>query len=179
MHDAEFREDAVQILKETGEAAIDGADRRDRATKSSSNSSVAGGSRLHICRRRHVTSCSNEGDESKATKATAGNGLIPFALACGGSFDKAIAKEAREPNGPSKVYPVKTKSVGHIAMALREESARRSTPEDLCTLTDKADGKELLAITVAWVPRSPPSGRSAHYNHHRRPGGCWQAPRRV
>ncbi|MBP8533060.1 hypothetical protein [Streptomyces sp. MK37H] len=70
---------------------------------------------------------------------------------------------AREPKGPSKVYPVKTPSTGQVAKALREESARRSTPEDLCTLTDKADGEELLAITVPWTPQSPPSGRSVRY----------------
>ncbi len=50
-----------------------------------------------------------------------------------------------------------------MAKALREESARRSTPEDLCALTDQAEGKELLALTVAWTPHSPPSGRSVHY----------------
>ncbi|CDR06084.1 hypothetical protein GCM10022420_076600 [Streptomyces iranensis] len=46
---------------------------------------------------------------------------------------------------------------------MHEEPAGRSTRENLCTLTDKADGKELLAITVAWTPHSPPSGRSVHY----------------
>lgn len=115
-----------------------------------------------------VTGCGGGDDESgspkpTAAKPTADAGLIPVAQACGGLFDEAIAKEAREPNGPSKVYPVKTKSTDQVAKALQEESARRSTPEDLCTVTDKADGKELLAITVAWTPHSPPSGRSVHY----------------
>ncbi|MFI0769727.1 hypothetical protein ACH4TQ_33270 [Streptomyces sp. NPDC021218] len=114
-----------------------------------------------------VTGCGGDDDGSEAPKAaakpTANAGLIPVAQACDGLFDEAIAKEAREPNGPGKVYPVKTESTGHVAKALREESARRSTPEDLCTLTDKAEGKELLAITVAWTPHSPPSGRSVHY----------------
>ncbi|WP_413806862.1 hypothetical protein [Streptomyces sp. OE57] len=115
-----------------------------------------------------VTGCGGGDDESgtskpTAAKPTSGAGLIPVAQACGGLFDDAIAKEAREPNGPSKVYPVKTKSTDQVAKALHEEPARRSTPEDLCTLTDKADGKELLAITVAWTPHSPPSGQSVHY----------------
>ncbi|WP_413801716.1 hypothetical protein [Streptomyces iranensis] len=115
-----------------------------------------------------VTGCGGGDDESGSpkptgAKPTAGAGLIPVAQACGGLFDEAIAKETREPNGPSKVHPVKAKNTGQVAKALQEESARRSTPEDLCTFTDKADGKELLAITVAWTPHSPPSGRSAHY----------------
>ncbi|MCQ8194593.1 hypothetical protein [Streptomyces rugosispiralis] len=115
-----------------------------------------------------VTGCGGGDDESgspkpTAAKPTAGAGLIPVAQACGGLFDAAIAKEAREPNGPSKVYPVKTEGTDQVAKVLEDESARRSTPEDLCTLTDKADGKELLAITVAWTPHSPPSGRSVHY----------------
>ncbi|MBU3865965.1 hypothetical protein KN815_18355 [Streptomyces sp. 4503] len=113
-----------------------------------------------------VTGCGG-GDESESPRATAkptaDAGLIPVAQACDGLFDEAIAKEAREPNGPSEVYPVKTESTGQVAKALREESARRSTPEDLCTLTDKAEGKELLALTVAWTPHSPPSGQSVHY----------------
>ncbi|SEC69664.1 hypothetical protein SAMN04490356_5155 [Streptomyces melanosporofaciens] len=114
-----------------------------------------------------VTGCGGDDGESGApkptSKPTAGAGLIPVAQACDGLFDEAIAKEAREPNGPSKVYPVKTESTGQVAKALREEPARRGTPEDLCTLTDKAEGKELLAITVAWTPHSPPSGQSVHY----------------
>nr|WP_198270174.1 hypothetical protein [Streptomyces sabulosicollis] len=114
-----------------------------------------------------VTGCGGGDDASESpkptAKPTADAGLIPVAQACGGLFDEAIAKEAREPNGPGRVYPVKTESADQVAEALREESARRSTPEDLCTLTDKADGKELLALTVAWTPHSPPSGRSVHY----------------
>ncbi|MFI0772544.1 hypothetical protein ACH4TQ_47970 [Streptomyces sp. NPDC021218] len=114
-----------------------------------------------------VTGCGGGDGESGApeptSKPTAGAGLIPVAQACGGLFDEAIAKEAREPNGPSEVYPVETESTGHVAKTLREESARRSTPEDLCTLTDKAEGKELLALTVAWTPHSLPSGRSVRY----------------
>ncbi|MGV9847796.1 hypothetical protein ACWDWU_03190 [Streptomyces sp. NPDC003442] len=110
-----------------------------------------------------VTGCGSGGDESEAPKPTADAGLISVARACGGLFDEAIAKEAREPKGPSKVYPVRTPSTGQVAKALREEPARRSTPEDLCTLTDRADGEELLAITVAWTPQSPPSGRSVRY----------------
>ncbi|MBL1120118.1 hypothetical protein JK364_48675 [Streptomyces sp. 110] len=114
-----------------------------------------------------VTSCGGGDDESGSpkptAKPTANAGLIPVAQACDGLFDEAIAKEAREPNGPSKVYPVKTKSFSQVAKALQEDSARRSTPEELCSVTDKADGKELLAITVAWTPQSPPSGHSVHY----------------
>ncbi len=113
-----------------------------------------------------VTGCGGD-DESKdpkpTAKPTADAALIPVAQACDGLFDKAIAKEAQEPNGPRKVYPVKTRSTDQVSKALRGESARRSTPEDLCTLTDKADGKELLDITVAWTPHPPPSGRSVHY----------------
>ncbi|MEV6133484.1 hypothetical protein AB0M05_42925 [Streptomyces violaceusniger] len=114
-----------------------------------------------------VTGCGGGDDESEAPKPTAkpaaNSGLVPVAQACDGLFDEAIAKEAREPNGPSKVYPVKTESTAHVAKALREDSARRSTPEDLCTLTDRAEGKELLAITVAWTPHSPPSNQSVRY----------------
>ncbi|MBI0312487.1 hypothetical protein [Streptomyces javensis] len=103
------------------------------------------------------------GDGSGTPKPTAGAGLISVSRACGGLFDETIAKEAREPKGPSEVHPVRTPSTGQVAEALREESARRSTPEDLCTLTDKAGGEELLAITVAWTPQSPPAGRSVRY----------------
>ncbi|GAA1700459.1 hypothetical protein [Streptomyces yatensis] len=118
-----------------------------------------------------VAGCGGGGGESgaskptskSASKPTAGAGLIPVAQACDGLFDEAVAKEAREPNGPSEVYPVRTESTGQVAKALREESARRGTPEDLCTLTDKAEGKELLALTAAWTPDAPPSGRSVHY----------------
>ncbi|WP_262700223.1 MULTISPECIES: hypothetical protein [Streptomyces] len=109
-----------------------------------------------------ATGCGGD-DDSGTPKPTADAGLISVTRACGGLFDEAIAEEAREPKGPSKVYPVRTPSTGRITEALREESARRSAPEDLCTLTDRADGEELLAITVAWTPQSPPSGRSVRY----------------
>ncbi|AQA09488.1 hypothetical protein [Streptomyces malaysiensis] len=110
-----------------------------------------------------LTGCGSGDDDSETRKPTANAGLIPVTQACDGLFDEAIAKEARKPNGPSKVYPVKTDPTSHTAKALREEPARRGAPEHLCTLTDKADGAELLAITVAWVPHSPPSARSVHY----------------
>ncbi|WP_143645273.1 hypothetical protein [Streptomyces antioxidans] len=73
------------------------------------------------------------------------------------------ASKSPEPNGPSEVYPVRTPGNDRVATALRVESARRGTPQDLCTVQDGADGEELLAITVAWTPQSLPSGRSVRH----------------